>query len=245
MTSPLLILLRAQTANAAFELTDISSAAHNWHADTGLSLTGSLIDSWTDEIGSQSLSMSGTNRPSLETTGDYNVINMIPDPTIKLLTIDGGITNHPPLAALNKLTGYIAISFQTTIASTGGLLGLADNATVLPYWTNGVMYLPDDTDILLNIGASPVTLNTWGVITLNYRADGTIVRYNGVEISTDIAKNYNFSHFVLNRRMAAGSGSGGGYNKVRQLFIASDGITDADNLAVEALFAADLTNAPT
>lgn len=216
-----------------WQLTDIISAANDWDADLGLNLSGSVINSWTDQIGGEVLSMSGNNRPNLENDGQ-NIIDMTPDGFGKILTLDGLLTNNPPLAALNQLTGYIAMVFMTTSTSTGGLIGFTTDANVLPAWTSGPMYVPDNVDAIKNLGTTPIVLSEWSILTINARADGYIIRLNGADIYNTTAKNYNFDKFCLNRRISTGSV---GYNKFKRIFAADDGLSDADNLYVEGYLA--------
>lgn len=222
------------SADTLWQLTDIVSAAHDWDADLGLDLTGSVINSWADQIAGTELAISGSNRPKLTNDGQ-NIVDMTPDGFGKILTV-GGDTAQPALPALNKTTGYIAIVFTTTQASGGGLVSFDNVAAVLPYWSGSpLMYGPDPaSDAVLNLGNSDVVFNQWHMLTLNFKSDATIYRLDGVEIYSGAAKAYNFDRFCLNRRISTGVV---GYNKFKRFFVANDGVSDADNLYVEGYLA--------
>ena len=225
--------------------TDLSSIANNWKADSGITESGGVISSWVDDVGSETLSMTAVNnRPNLVQTGGFDIIDMTPDGFSKVLTLDGGLTTQPALAALDQLTGYIAISFLTTQSSSGGLLSVADVAAILPYWSGSpLMYVPSQaSDGINNIGNSGVVFNQWHVITLNFKSDSVVIRLDGVDIYTiGSAKSYNFNRFSLNRRISTGVT---GYNKIREIIVCDDGLSDADNLLVEGYMTQDISNAP-
>lgn len=229
----------------AFQLTDIATAAHDWHIDSGLTEVSGKVSAWEDSISATSLSMdTASHRGFKDTVSGFSFLNCQPDPTVKFYTLDGAKDTAPALAALNDTDGYIAISFYSEQASSGALISLDDLATVLPYWSGTpLMYLPAfNADGIVNIGTSPLVLQTWNVLTMNYKSDSASIRLNGTEIqSSASAKAYNFDRFSLNRRISSGAG---GHNNYRQIFIASSGISDAENASVEGLMTQDLANAP-
>lgn len=230
-----------------FSPTDLSSIAHNWKADSGITESGGVISEWVDGVGSDSLLMTAVNnRPNLVQTGGFDIIDMTPDGFSKILTLDGGTTSYPALTALNQLTGYIAITFTTTQASGGALVSLGDNATLLPYWSGSpLMYVPNPaTDGFVSAGNSQVVFDQWHVLTMNFKSDATVIRLDGVEVYSGSAKVYNFTHFALNQRLISGNGGVTGFNKVREIIVCDDGLSDADNLLVEGYMTQDISNAP-
>lgn len=223
---------------------NLANLAHNWHASNGVTESGGKVVSWDDRFASTTLSMDAVaNRPFKDTTGGFDIIDLTPDVTIRFLTLDGELNTQPALTALDGTEGFIAISFLTTTESLGGLVSLADSASVLPYYTNNNMYLPSKTtDGITTISPSPLTLNQWAVITLNYTANSQSIRFNGAEIlSANAAKSYNFNRFSLNRRISTGVG---GFNKVREIIVCDSGISDEDVLKVEAYMTNDIASAP-